>query len=630
MATLGDATQPANQIGTAAGVMFLQRAQSASAQTLNSVQGWSSCPDANWAEQIYVIYSDNSGAPDVLLGQSAAFFTAPESMSQRSANLITPVSLSSGAYYWIGAQIEHDATYVAREDSGGLDTYSYYDGTFNTIPSDLTGTGAVASGYRFGFSGTTTSGAVINTYPATVRSGSTGNAYTTTGLTSVTAISIGTLAATSISDTSGDGTHSVPSLTDGVTHELYGTKTVTVTGTEGAPTTSTSFQPLVTQNFVTLSGTLNTTETGGLYNFSPDAVVTDQIVFPSAGITYDAQGNITGEAGTYNCWHIQASTKIARSYSVTLSGGVIVSITPLGGVTSSGNVKVSTTKVIKPLGGVTSAGDSLIKRVFASKSIGGVSTTGAGRVSTSLSYLIKAIGGIGTSGAAALKKTFSIKPSTLPSLTVSGASKFQLLIGAVTYTIRGIGGMTSSGVGSTSKTSGYVLKAIGGVLSTGSALVVRGYQILSSGGISLSGAAKQLSLRNLFGSGGVVISGGSLQGSSLDYTVSSDRVASAGELGASIFRTLKKKTMTIKDPDNVLDYGWDFSSELVKVSDTIQSATVIVSGGVSYSRLTNDDYQVTAFISGGVVGTEASATFRINTVGGRVIDKTLYFTIKQQ
>jgi hypothetical protein len=630
MPALGDATQPSSQIGTAAGAMFLQRVQSAVAQTLNSIQGWSSCPDANWAEQIYVIYSDNSGAPDVLLGQSAAFFTAPESMSQRSANLITPVSLSSGAYYWIGAQIEHDATYVAREDSGGLDTYSYY-GTFNTIPSDLTGTGAVASGSRFGFSGTTTSGAVINTYPATVRSGSTGNAYTTTGLTSVTAISIGTLAATSISDTTGDGTHSVPSLVDGVAHELYGTKTVTITGTGGAPTTTTNFQPATGNEFVTLSGTLNTSNTGGLYNFSPAAVVTDQIVFPdTANFNYDAQGNITGEAGTYNCWHIQASTKIARSYSVTLSGGVIVSITPLGGVTSSGNVKVSTTKVIKPLGGVTSAGDSLIKRVFASKSIGGVSTTGAGRVSTSLSYLIKAIGGIGTSGAAALKKTFSIKPSTLPSLTVSGASKFQLLIGAVTYTIRGIGGMTSSGVGSTSKTSGYVIKALGGVLSSGSALVVRGYQILSSGAISLSGAAKQLSLRNLFGSGGAMVSGGAVQGSSLDYTASSDRIASVGELGMSIFRTLKKKTMTIKDPDNVLDYGWDFSSELIKVNDTIQSTTVIVSGGVSYSRLTNDDYQVTAFISGGVVGTEASATFRINTVGGRVIDKTLYFTIKQQ
>lgn len=161
----------------------------------------------------------------------------------------------------------------------------------------------------------------IDTYPATVRSGSTGNAYTTTGLSSVSGITIGSLAATSISDTSGDGTHSVPSLVDEVAHELYGTKTVTVTGTGGSPTTTTSFQPATGNTFVTLSGTLNTTETGGLYNLSPAAVVTDQIVFPSTGLTYDAQGNVSGEAGVYNCWHIQASTKIARSFTVTLGGG---------------------------------------------------------------------------------------------------------------------------------------------------------------------------------------------------------------------------------------------------------------------------------------------------------------------
>ena len=234
-----------------------------------------------------------------------------------------------------------------KQNDGGIDVSTTYtsNGTTRVLAETIaprvgdlygsthTGTGTVACTYTRSDSDTPVwrmaafritevggGGATINSYPATVRSGSTGNSYTTTGLTSVTAISIGTLAATSISDTGGDGTHSVPSLTDGVAHELYGTKTVTVTGTEGSPTTSTSLQPLVTQSFVTLSGTLNTTNTGGLYNFSPAAVVTDQIVFPSSGITYDAQGNITGEAGSYTCWHIQASTKIARSYTVTLGG----------------------------------------------------------------------------------------------------------------------------------------------------------------------------------------------------------------------------------------------------------------------------------------------------------------------
>lgn len=181
---------------------------------------------------------------------------------------------------------------------------------------------ANAGGFRsIAIDGLAAVGATIDTYPATVRSGSTGNAYTTTGLSSVSGITIGSLAATSISDTSGDGTHSVPSLADEVAHELYGTKTVTVTGTGGSPTTTTSFQPATGNTFVTLSGTLNTTETGGLYNLSPAAVVTDQIVFPSTGLTYDAQGNVSGEAGVYNCWHIQASTKIARSFTVTLGGG---------------------------------------------------------------------------------------------------------------------------------------------------------------------------------------------------------------------------------------------------------------------------------------------------------------------
>lgn len=165
-------------------------------------------------------------------------------------------------------------------------------------------------------------GTSIDTYPATVRSGDTGVAYTTTGLSTVSSITIGALAATSISDTSGDGTHSIPTLVDGVAHELYGTKTVTITGTGGSPTTTTSFQPLNTQSFVTLSGTLNTTNTGVLYNFSPAAVVGDQVVYTTATATVGAQGNLTTDfIGTQTMWHIDAATKTARSYSVVTGTG---------------------------------------------------------------------------------------------------------------------------------------------------------------------------------------------------------------------------------------------------------------------------------------------------------------------
>ena len=181
----------------------------------------------------------------------------------------------------------------------------------------------------------------IDTYPAFIRSGSTGNAYTTTGLSSVSSITIGTLAATAISDTSGDGTHSVPSLTDGVAHELYGIKTITINGTGGSPTTTALLNPLSTQNYVTLSGTLNTTNTGVLYNFSPAAVVGDQIVFLTANNTsVDAQGNLTTDlSGTQQMWHIQASTKIARSYDVTTgTAGLTANVTGVSATTGFGSL----------------------------------------------------------------------------------------------------------------------------------------------------------------------------------------------------------------------------------------------------------------------------------------------------
>jgi len=161
--------------------------------------------------------------------------------------------------------------------------------------------------------------ATVDSYPATVRSGDTGIAYTTTGLTSVSGITIGSLAATSISDTAGDGTHAIPALVDETAHELYGTKTVTITGTGGAPTTTTSFLPAAGNDYIVLGNDIDYSTTGIVNGFSPAAVEFDELVAPSA-LELNARGQATGEAGTYLCWHIQASTKIARSYTVTYGG----------------------------------------------------------------------------------------------------------------------------------------------------------------------------------------------------------------------------------------------------------------------------------------------------------------------
>lgn len=149
-----------------------------------------------------------------------------------------------------------------------------------------------------------------------VRVGSSGNTYTSDGLGALTSLTIGSVAATSLVASVGSGTFSFPPFVDGNVYQLLGTKTAT--GNDGTlnGTISVSLQPPLNYSYVTLSGTLNNSTTGILNNFSPAAVVTDQIVYPSLN-TVDAQGNIeTDVVGTQTFYHIQASTGIVRSYSV--------------------------------------------------------------------------------------------------------------------------------------------------------------------------------------------------------------------------------------------------------------------------------------------------------------------------
>lgn len=323
--------------------------------------------------------------------------------------------------------------------------------------SDKTGSGTVVSTYtksdanytQYRIAGfklyTYTAGPSVDSYPSTVRSGSTGNTYTTTSLSSVSGITIGTLAATSISDTSGDGTHSVPSLVDGVAYELYGTRTVIFTGVGGSPTTTTNFQPLSTQNYVTLSGTLNTTNTGVLYNFSPAAVVGDQIVFFTADNTsVDAQGNLaTDFVGTQQMWHIQASTKVARSYDVTTgeSAGLTVSITGVAGTGTVGTVTpiLGATGLTVAITGVAGTGTvgtvvpSLGSGADITVAISGVAGTGTvGAVTpvlgaTTLTVGITGVSGTGTVGTVTTTLTdYIVRVSTdLPKFIVSVAKSIR-------------------------------------------------------------------------------------------------------------------------------------------------------------------------------------------------------------
>lgn len=184
----------------------------------------------------------------------------------------------------------------------------------------------------------------INGGTNSVQIGSSGNTAETTGLTAVTSASLNGVSMTSVTGASSPWTFTCPPLTDEAVSP-YPSGTFSITGAEGSPTlagVAVTLPDGLTDQL--LSGTLNTTNTGVLYNFSPAAVVPDAIFYPPVPavgkyITIDAQGNIdTDYEGTTEFWHWQASTGITRSYDViTGNGGVVTGGLTTRGLTVSGS-----------------------------------------------------------------------------------------------------------------------------------------------------------------------------------------------------------------------------------------------------------------------------------------------------
>lgn len=168
-----------------------------------------------------------------------------------------------------------------------------------------------------------------------VKVGSSGNTISTAGLGTLTSLTIGGISATSLSAPGGDGTFSFPGYVDGVVTSLLGTVTAVAGDGTNTANRSVTLQPTDGWSYVTLSGTLNSSNTGILYNFSPAAVAGDQIVFESGNVIVDAQGNIETDTNT-TLWHIQTSTGIARSVSVTVEGTALT--VGLTGVSATANV----------------------------------------------------------------------------------------------------------------------------------------------------------------------------------------------------------------------------------------------------------------------------------------------------
>lgn len=199
MTTLGNATQPSGQVGTAANAIYLQRVQASVAGVLESIEAWTVSANASYAEQIYLLVSDNAGAPGTLLAQSAAFFGLPDgTMGLKSALLPTLPAVSASAWYWVGTQVEHDSIYVANEADGASDGWSYFGAAgFGTIPADFAGLGALVDNVRYGFSGTyVESGPTVTQISNPIVIGGTGYSGKNTGFGYATTITNGQITAT--------------------------------------------------------------------------------------------------------------------------------------------------------------------------------------------------------------------------------------------------------------------------------------------------------------------------------------------------------------------------------------------------------------------------------------------------
>ncbi|MBT9513259.1 MAG: hypothetical protein IV104_13010 [Acidovorax sp.] len=85
-----------------------------------------------------------------------------------------------------------------------------------------------------------------------------------------------------------------------------------------------------------------------------------------------------------------------------------------------------------------------------------------------------------------------------------------------------------------------------------------------------------------------------------------------------------------KDPDATLDYTVDWSDWLAPLADVIVSVEWVSSAGITVESSTNTSATATAFVSGGVVDADEFVTCRITTSGGRIDDRTIYFSITQR
>mgnify|MGYP001105171166 CR=1 FL=1 len=81
-----------------------------------------------------------------------------------------------------------------------------------------------------------------------------------------------------------------------------------------------------------------------------------------------------------------------------------------------------------------------------------------------------------------------------------------------------------------------------------------------------------------------------------------------------------------KDPDAVLDYKFDFTTNCLATSETISSHTVTVDTGITKDSDSESSGVVTVWLSGGTAGNSYDVACKIVTNASRTDERTI--TIK--
>lgn len=84
-----------------------------------------------------------------------------------------------------------------------------------------------------------------------------------------------------------------------------------------------------------------------------------------------------------------------------------------------------------------------------------------------------------------------------------------------------------------------------------------------------------------------------------------------------------------KDPNAVLDYGFDWSSWL-QTGETISSATWTVPTGITKTSQTESTTETIVWLSGGTAGTSYDVSCRIVTSQGRTDDRTMTIKVAER